>query len=189
MATLKERVNISANGFQVIKESADSTRKAYYNLFKLQDAEIEKNRNNPVNYWSPFEASTYTAKDGEFVCVWEIDDEGNTEEYAFCYSAGGAKPKISWGFEPAPKYGESAYMLTIEWKDNRFERINRKHIWLQHKKSGRKFGFLQETLYPLDTGSSVKKDQYIISLPGDVSIEQLAIETDDLVRQKYLVIH
>lgn len=189
MATLRERISVSANGFQVKKESTESTKRAYYNIFKLQDAEVEKNYKNPITYWNAFEASTYTAKEGDFVCVWETDDDGNIEEYSFCYTEGKAKPRIFWGFEPAPKYGEGAYMLTIEWKDNRFERTHRNHIWLSHKKSGRTFKFLQETLYPLDPGSNVKKDQYIIKLPGDVSIEQLAIEADELLRQKYLLIH
>lgn len=189
MATLKERVSVSANGFQVKKESEQSEKKAYYNVFTLQDTVIEKNCENPLTYWNAYEASSYRVKEGEFVCVWEIDEEGNVEEYSFCYTGGKAQPRISWEFEPASKYGENAYMITIEWKDNRFERIHREHIWLKHKKSGRKFSFLRETLYPLDPSDNVKKDQYIITLPGDVTIEQLTIEADDLLRQKYLLVH
>lgn len=189
MPTLKERVSVSANGFQVKKESEESVKKAYYNVFTLQDTVVEKNYKNPITYWNAFEASSYKAKEGEFVCVWEIDEDNNVEEYSFCYSEGRAKPRIAWEFEPAPRYGENAYMITIEWKDNKFERIYRDHIWLKHKRSGRKFNFLQETLYPLDTGSTVKKDQYIITLPGDVTIDQLTIEADDLLRQKYLLVH
>lgn len=189
MATLEERVSMSANGFQVVKDSTESTKKAYYNLFTLQDAEVEKNRKNPVTYWSPYETSTYTAKDGEFVCVWEIDEDGNIEEYNFCYSGGGAKPRISWGFESAPKYGTNAYMLTIEWTDNKFEKINRKHMWLYHRKSGRKFNFLKEILYPLEPGNRIKKDQYIITLPSDVAIDELIVGASDLLRQKYSLVH
>lgn len=189
MATLKERVSISANGFQVVKDGEESTKKAYYNVFTLQDATIEKNRNNPITYWSPYEASTYTVKDGECVCVWEIDEQDRVEEYVFCCSAGNVQPRITWKFEAAPKYGQNAYMLTIEWSDNRFEKIHRKHMWLYHKKSGRKFNFLKEIIYPLDIGDRIKRDQYIVTLPAGESIDQLSVEADELLRKKYLLVH
>lgn len=189
MPELKERVSVSANGFQVRKESEQSEKRAYYNVFTLQDAVVEKNYKNPITYWNAFEASSYRVKDGEFVCVWEIDKDNNVEEYSFCYSERGVKPRIAWEFESVPRYGENAYMITIEWRDNRFEKINRDHIWLKHKRSERKFNFLQKTLYPLDPNGSVKKDQYIITLPGDVRIEELTIEADDLLQQKYILVH
>lgn len=191
MATLKERVSISANGFQVKKESADSKKQAYYNVFTLQDQEIVKNCQNPIQYWNAYDATNpYQVKEGLFVCVWEQDENGDTEEYSFCYTDGKAQPRIFWNIEPAPKYEVmNPHMITIEWKDNKFEKINRKHIWLKDKKSGRRYNFLQENLYPLDPGDSVKKDQYIIMLPDGISVEQLVIEADDLLRQKYILVH
>ena len=74
MVALRERVSISASGFQVRKESEDSKKRAYYNVFTLQDPEIEKNCQNPVQYWNAYETKTYQVREGLFVCVREIDE-------------------------------------------------------------------------------------------------------------------
>lgn len=186
---LKDRVILTANGFQVKREIDGSNRNAYYNLFELQDRDIEKNCENPIQYWDAYNAYTEKVEKGRFVCIWETDGDGETEEYLFYNGSGSAQPRIEWRIEKASNYGDGACMITIEWKDNRFEPIHRRHIWLRHKESNRKFNFLQEIIKPLDTDGKIKRDQYIIVLPPGVEIEQLAVEADELLRKKYLIVH
>lgn len=186
---LKDRVNITAGGFQVKREANNEMKCVYYNIFELQDGFIEKTQENPVQYWDALNTYTQSIEKGKFVCVWEADTDGRTEEYSFYSSNGNAQPRIEWRIERAPDYGERACMITIEWKDNKYEPIHRSHIWLRHKKSNRKFNFLRETIRPLDRNAKIKRDQYIIVLPAKVEPEQLVIEADELLRQKYLLIH
>ena len=79
-------------------------------------------------------------------------------------------------------------MITLEWLSHTYDSIHKSHIWLKNKKTGQKFAFLKETIGPLEPNGSVLKDQYIILLPEGVSVNDLAIEGDELLRQKYLFV-
>lgn len=184
---LKERLVYKEDGFQLNADAKEEGRVAYYMTFNLKDAQIQKAQTNRVEYWTPQNAAVQKVPNKTFVCVWEIKDGEEVEEYCFYHTNGNVKAKLGWRIERARKYGENAYMITLEWM-RLYDYIHKRHIYLKNKKTGEKFAFLKETIGPLDVNSRVLKDQYIILLPEGVNVENLSIEADELLQQKYLLV-
>lgn len=185
---LQQRITYQENGFQLYADENDTERTAWYTTFTLKDARIEKAQTKKIKYWTPLNSAVVEIPNRTFVCVWEIRDGEEVEEASFYFTNGNVKPKLGWSIDRAKAYGENAYMITLEWSGHAYDYIHKSHIWLKNKKTGKKFAFLKETIGPLEPNGSVLKDQYIILLPDGVNLEDLTIEGDELLGQKYLLV-
>lgn len=185
---LQQRITYQEKGFQLYADENDTGRTAWYTTFALKDARIEKAQTKKIGYWTPLNSVVVEIPNRTFVCIWEIRDGEEVEEYSFYFTNGNVKPQLGWRIDRAKPYGENAWMITLEWLSHTYDSIHKSHIWLKNKKTGKKFAFLKETIGPLEPNGSVLKDQYIILLPEGVSVNDLAIEGDELLRQKYLFV-
>lgn len=184
---LKERVTVNRNGFQVSKDSEEPERSAYYATFSLADEKVEKLQANPVTYWNALNASAQMVNNRTFICVWEVKGQEVVEEYSFYFTTETVRPQMRWRIEKNKKYGDAAYVITLEWMGPQWDKIHKSHIWLKHKRSKRKFSFLKDVIEPMDLNKTPLMDQYVINLPMDVRPEELVIECDELLQKKYLL--
>lgn len=184
---LKDRIELKEDGFQLYEDEKESGRSAYYTTFSLKDTQIRKTQTNRIEYQS-LDSTLQEVNNKTFVCIWEMKEGEEVEEYSFYFTNGHAKPKLGWKIERARPYGDNAYMITIEWMNHVGEEIHKSHIYLKNKKTEKKFAFLKEVISPLDKTSRELRDQYIILLPEGVRAEDLVIEGDELLQQKYLLV-
>lgn len=182
---LKDRITEDTNGFQIRKDPADAGRKAYYVIFALRDAEtdISKKQPQPANYWDALHPGMNQTPPRSLIFVWEEKDGKRIEEYQFYIGNAGNKPRIQWSITRAREYGEYAYMIRLKWADNQSEPIHKSHIWLKDRRKGKKFAFLRECIAP---AAGTQEDRYVIDvLPGMAEIQDLVIEADEILLQKY----
>lgn len=185
---LKERIKLTDNGFRIVRDDTKPGRQAYFTKFSLRDGEIDKVVGNALSYWDAMNPVGEKVQDRTFVCVWENEDGQTVEEHLFYINRMGKKPRLRWHMERAPRYGERAYKITLEWMDNVYDSIHKNHICLKNRQNGRTYAFLKEYIEPVNLNDRIKKDEYIIDVPYDVEVADLMIEGDELLLQKYLLI-
>lgn len=182
---LRERITICETGFRIKEENRDPGRLAFYTVFSLKDAAIDKSQAQPVAYWDAMNPSMQRVDIRSFVYVWEEKDGIEVDTYQFYVGNAGAKPRIQWSVVRDTRYGQNAHMIKLKWVDHTGERIHKGHIWLKDEQSGRKYGFLREYIEP----DGKEEDRYIIDiLPGTADVSRLIIEGDELLQQKYLIV-
>ena len=185
---LKDRIELTNNGFAVYMDDSVEPRNAYYTIFNnLSDGVVNRANAREVSYTVDAMNTGVPVDNKNFVCVWESLGEKILEEHFFYINRGGSRSHIKWSIVRARRYGKNAYKITLEWLDPVYEieGIHKKHMWLKNKRTGMRYSFLKETL--LDGGRGYK-DEYIIEVPDGVNVGDLIIEGDELLCSKYILV-
>lgn len=173
---LKERIRMTSDGFQILKE-ADSDRQASYGVYTLaQDPETVPESMTPISYWDPLNAPEAKIN-GSYACVYVKEETAGkvVDEYRFIWVRGDKKLQMSIDVSENRKYGNNAYMITITWDDSDGEKINHKYIFLKSRKTGDEFYFLNRCIQPLDDSKGVE-DKYVFIVPEGDSAEEYTVD-------------
>lgn len=183
---LKDRVKITSSGFLVYPDTETEEQKTVcYGEFSLEDRPDQLPELKKTEYWYADTAcSTRIEKNGCFIVVAEKSGDRVVDTYRFYFPQNALRSTLYVTTEENRKFGKNAYVITIEWpEDTEPEPINAQYIYLADKK-GNRYYFLTDVIRPLkDSGKQY--DQYIYTVPDNLSAKDFFVEADPLIRGKY----